>query len=1000
MQKSGQSGKRIISVIGPPGSGKGTQCEILAKKAGLTHLSVGDMVREAIVNQTELGKLAEPFAKENKLIPDVIINDVLFERLSRNSNEGILLDGFPRTPSQAKALQSRSDIKIERMLLIEVPDDVCMERLLNRNVPGRNDKDEKKNATRLKFYRDNLKGIFDVFRGKIQLVNGNQLKYQVTSNIDDLMAQDPSKGSLDLDISEPIVIKKDAPKELCIICMNNTADHILVPCGHQCGCEGCLTTLKSQNMQCPICKTTFRDFIKVFRTGIADQVEEETKVNRIEKPVPLKKTNSAFNEVNEFEIKTGFDEEEFTNKITIAVAPCDEIKEGSKDPVNVAISINIPDNDCRIPIDVCCVIDISGSMGEDAKFQDPEDETKTITDGLTQLDLVKHAVKTVIGTMTDKDRLSLVAFDTQATLEYPTEFMTEDNKREVVKILEALRPEDSTNIWGGLEVGLDSLRFAEDKDHTRRKFIFLLTDGQPNIKPEGGEITCLENYLSQYPNTAFQINTFGFGYNLDSDLLRGLSASGGGIFGFIPDAKILGTNFVNSIANAATTLCLKAKLHLIPLGGSALAEDLGTDLSVSKQENHIVIELGNLQLGQTRDIVVPMHLTKEENYLAVILEYESQVEGQARKINYVAKSRVPTPDAAAALGRSRVVSQTYQVIKEMAAGKVPEATKMMQELSKFVSDYDNKYENDDPRLNGLVSDLIGFGGTGGRMTKAISTAERFKRWGAHYLRSITRSHQLQLRTNFMDVGLQVYGGKTFAALQNIGGKIFLELPMVRSKPQIQEVHQAQQQQVVVDNSDYYSGGGGGCFDGSCVVDVLHENGKILKTQIKNLKKGDLVCVQENQTVMFAKILAVVRIQLDEKESLVEFNSSKLRLTQKHPVFYENKWQYPIDIVNQNKNIARISPATPNAPNYVYNLVLEHTHVLKVNDAFCVTLGHGIQEAYHPFYGTNAVVDLLKTSKDFEKGFITVKGNIRNLASKMIETQIPTFETRNFQAIHI
>jgi adenylate kinase len=108
MENTDQTKKRIILVIGPPGSGKGTQCEILAKKTGLTHISVGDMIREAIKNQTELGKLAEPFASNNSLVPDVIINDVVIERLTRNSNEGIILDGFPRTLNQALALHSNN----------------------------------------------------------------------------------------------------------------------------------------------------------------------------------------------------------------------------------------------------------------------------------------------------------------------------------------------------------------------------------------------------------------------------------------------------------------------------------------------------------------------------------------------------------------------------------------------------------------------------------------------------------------------------------------------------------------------------------------------------------------------------------------------------------------------------------------------------------------------------------------------------------------------------
>jgi len=76
-----------------------------------------------------------------------------------------------------------------------------------------------------------------------------------------------------------------------------------------------------------------------------------------------------------------------------------------------------------------------------------------------------------------------------------------------------------------------------------------------------------------------------------------------------------------------------------------------------------------------------------------------------------------------------------------------------------------------------LADIIGFGNKGGRMIKAVSTTERFRRWGGHFLRAICRAHQLQLCTNFMDVGLQVYKGGKFTELQTQGGDIFVQLPM-------------------------------------------------------------------------------------------------------------------------------------------------------------------------------------------------------------------------------
>jgi len=84
--------------------------------------------------------------------------------------------------------------------------------------------------------------------------------------------------------------------------------------------------------------------------------------------------------------------------------------------------------------------------------------------------------------------------------------------------------------------------------------------------------------VKMYPKFKCQVNTFGFGYSLDSKLLLNLSKIGGGIYSFIPDAKILGTNFVNCIANATTTLCLDAKLKLIVQGGSKFENNILGDV--------------------------------------------------------------------------------------------------------------------------------------------------------------------------------------------------------------------------------------------------------------------------------------------------------------------------------------------------------------------------------------------------------------------------------------
>jgi len=97
----------FIVLLGPPGVGKGTQAKILSERSGLAHISSGDLFRENLKNQTELGKLAQNYMTTAELVPDEVRVAMIRERLSRpDCKDGAILDGFPRTPAQADALEN------------------------------------------------------------------------------------------------------------------------------------------------------------------------------------------------------------------------------------------------------------------------------------------------------------------------------------------------------------------------------------------------------------------------------------------------------------------------------------------------------------------------------------------------------------------------------------------------------------------------------------------------------------------------------------------------------------------------------------------------------------------------------------------------------------------------------------------------------------------------------------------------------------------------------
>ena len=121
-----------LVLMGPPGAGKGTQGEILSKRLGIDTISTGVMLRTAIKEQSEVGKIAQQYINDGKLVPDDVIVSIVKERLAKpDCAKGFILDGFPRTTAQAVAL-TESGIRIDKVLSLEVEDDVIVDRLSAR----------------------------------------------------------------------------------------------------------------------------------------------------------------------------------------------------------------------------------------------------------------------------------------------------------------------------------------------------------------------------------------------------------------------------------------------------------------------------------------------------------------------------------------------------------------------------------------------------------------------------------------------------------------------------------------------------------------------------------------------------------------------------------------------------------------------------------------------------------------------------------------------------
>jgi len=130
--------KRLI-VLGAPGSGKGSQCKWITKDYNVPHISTGDIFRKNIAEGTELGKKAKEYMDKGALVPDELVIDLLKSRLDEQDcvENGFLLDGFPRTLSQAEALSEYLDSKgiaLDKVINLDVPDEEIMSRAINRRT--------------------------------------------------------------------------------------------------------------------------------------------------------------------------------------------------------------------------------------------------------------------------------------------------------------------------------------------------------------------------------------------------------------------------------------------------------------------------------------------------------------------------------------------------------------------------------------------------------------------------------------------------------------------------------------------------------------------------------------------------------------------------------------------------------------------------------------------------------------------------------------------------
>ncbi|EIA10324.1 adenylate kinase [Flavobacterium frigoris] len=180
-----------IVLFGKPGAGKGTQAEFLKEKYNLTHISTGDVFRFNLKNDTDLGKQARVYMDAGDLVPDELTTKMLIDEVNKHPDtNGILFDGYPRTISQAEALDAFLESigsKVDATVALEADDEILIQRLLERGkTSGRiDDQDEDKIRNRYQEYNEKTAPLMGYYneQGKFYAVNGIGTIQEITERL-------------------------------------------------------------------------------------------------------------------------------------------------------------------------------------------------------------------------------------------------------------------------------------------------------------------------------------------------------------------------------------------------------------------------------------------------------------------------------------------------------------------------------------------------------------------------------------------------------------------------------------------------------------------------------------------------------------------------------------------------------------------------------------------------------------------------------------------------
>jgi hypothetical protein len=596
----------------------------------------------------------------------------------------------------------------------------------------------------------------------------------------------------------------------------------------------------------------------------------------------------------------------------------------------VSISVKGPEfiDQTRLPITWVFIVDISGSMGSIAIVKGQEDM------GYSTLDLVKHSLKTQIHNMISEDKITLITYNFSAEIKCVNKKMDSQGKDDIMSLIDQMTPGGGTNIWDGIHKGMETIN-----EDSVNPYLLLFTDGQPTVSPPRGEIYYLDKYIDEKGLKA-PIYTYGFGKNLNEELLHNIAISG--------NISFVGTIFVHSQANIMSNIISNVVIRITD-------NNINNSNFLGNYKKQITswgceVYVGSLQYDQEKTIIVNKNISDIDNisvsYLDIRNNKKYEIESdeinneQQIKNNIINYNRLLLIDS---------INKCIQIkdnngLQENIDENINNVLQILKN-SKVQNDY----------IQDLIKDV-------NIEIKKAFLNEYYNSWGKKYLLSILTSHLNQECNNFKDYGIQHYCLPLFKKIRDIADDIFIQLPAPTPSRKIYNYQSSNSTPRTLTNMSTFHQSSGPCFAPWCKVEMSNNTFK----RVDEIKKGDIIkSINRNDLYDSSEVMCVIETEI-EKSRCYMSNINNLIITPWHPVRIQGIWDFPENI-NKSDEIDCEK---------IYSFVLNKNHIMYINNIQCVTLGHGFQDnvVSHNYFGTDKVIKDLENMPGWNKGKIYLKPN--------------------------